>query len=75
MEAGIVQRIRADLTLNSELDFTVLLGIAEKLSPGIYVAMAGAPLVFCCFQLGFLTHFTGDPKAIEEKFVELFESF
>lgn len=32
-----------DLDLTSEADFSVLLGIAEKLSPGIYVALAGDP--------------------------------
>jgi len=29
--------------LTYEADFSVLLGIAEKLSPGIYVALAGDP--------------------------------
>jgi len=54
---GVVKRIRVDLALTSEADFSVLLGIAEKLKPGIYVALAG------------------DPTTIEEKFIELFESF
>jgi len=57
LEASIVKKIRIDLDISSEADFSVLLGIAEKLSPGIYVALAG------------------DPASIEEKFVELFESF
>lgn len=41
--------------MSSEQDFSVLLGIAEKLAPGTYVTLAG------------------DPTAIEEKFIELFE--
>ncbi len=43
MEEKIVRKIRMDLDLNTEPDFTVLLGVAEKLSPGIYVALAGDP--------------------------------
>jgi len=57
LEASIVKKIRFDLDIASEADFSVLLGIAEKLEPGIYIALAG------------------DPASIEEKFVELFESF
>jgi len=57
LEHTIVKKVRADLDLGNENDFGVLLGISEKLSPGIYVALAG------------------DPASIEEKFVELFESF
>ena len=41
LEASIVKKIRLDLEISSEADFSVLLGIAEKLSPGIYVALAG----------------------------------
>jgi len=43
LEASIVKKIRVDLDISSEADFTVLLGIAEKLSPGMYVALAGDP--------------------------------
>jgi hypothetical protein len=43
LEERIVKKIKTDLELFSESDFTVLLGIAEKLSPGIYVALAGDP--------------------------------
>jgi len=43
LEASVVKKIRADLDLNNDADFTVLLGIAEKVSPGIYVALAGDP--------------------------------
>jgi hypothetical protein len=57
LEASVVKKIRIDLDITTEADFSVLLGIAEKLEPGIYVALAG------------------DPASIEEKFVELFESF
>jgi hypothetical protein len=44
LEASVVKKLRADLDLNSDADFDVLLGVAEKLSPGIYVALAGIPL-------------------------------
>jgi len=54
---GVVKRIRTDLSLLAESDFTLLLAIAEKLKPGSYVTLAG------------------DPTTIEEKFIELFESF
>jgi len=57
LEASVVRKIRQDLDLTSDSDFAVLLGIAEKLSPGIYVALAG------------------DPASIQQKFVELFDSF
>jgi len=43
LEASIVKKIRSDLDLTAESDFAVLLGIAEKLSPGMYVALAGDP--------------------------------
>jgi hypothetical protein len=38
---GVVKRIRTDLDLNNDADFSVVLGIAEKLYPGIYVVLAG----------------------------------
>jgi len=43
LEASIVKKIRLDLEMSSEADFSIVLGIAEKLSPGIYVALAGDP--------------------------------
>jgi hypothetical protein len=41
LEERAVKKIRMDLDLSNEADFSVLLGIAEKMSPGIYVALAG----------------------------------
>jgi hypothetical protein len=43
LEIAIVKKIKLDLDIVSEQDFAVLLGIAEKTSPGIYVALAGDP--------------------------------
>jgi len=43
LEAAIVKKIRTDLDLLLDTDFNVLLGIAEKLNPGIYTALAGDP--------------------------------
>jgi len=57
MEQSVVKRIRTDLDLLHEGDFSLLLAVAEKMSPGIYVALSG------------------DPSQIEEKLIELFESF
>lgn len=68
LEAGVVKKIRSDLDASSEADFSVLLGVAEKLSPGIYVALAG------WVQYAWV-NFAGDPASIELKFRELFESF
>eukprot|EP01121_Diplochlamys_sp_Union-15-3_P015612 TRINITY_DN5203_c0_g1_i1.p1 TRINITY_DN5203_c0_g1~~TRINITY_DN5203_c0_g1_i1.p1 ORF type:complete len:318 (-),score=52.49 TRINITY_DN5203_c0_g1_i1:50-1003(-) len=42
LDPGIIKKIRQDLDL-SEADFTVLLGLAEKMSPGIYVTLVGDP--------------------------------
>jgi len=56
LDPGIIKKIRQDLDLSDQC-FTVLLGIAEKMSPGIYITLVG------------------DPGKIEEKFIELFESF
>jgi hypothetical protein len=63
-----------DLTyLNNDADFSVLLGIAEKLYPGIYVVLAGKKLASI---LGWDSYFfLGDPASIELKFIELFQSF
>ncbi len=43
MEATVARKIRAELDLNEEADFLVLLAIAERLSPGIYVTLQGNP--------------------------------
>jgi len=40
---GVVKKIRTDLSLTNEADFAVLLGLAEKLKPGVYVTLAGDP--------------------------------
>lgn len=53
----MLKKLRTDLDLLPDADFLLLLGVAERLSPGIYFALAG------------------DPATIEEKFIELFESF
>lgn len=52
-----IQRIREDLKLTADADFLAVLGVAEKLSPGVYMTLAG------------------DPLLMEERFIELFESF
>jgi len=52
-----IKKLRTDLQLTLDGDYAVLLGLAEKLSPGIYADLAG------------------DPASIEERFIELFESF
>jgi len=52
-----IKKLRTDLQLTVDGDYAVLLGLAEKLSPGIYADLAG------------------DPASIEERFIELFESF
>lgn len=57
LELETIQRIRQDLKLSADADFLVILGVAEKLSPGIYTTLAG------------------DPLLMEERFIELFESF
>eukprot|EP01113_Clastostelium_recurvatum_P002350 TRINITY_DN1097_c0_g1_i4.p1 TRINITY_DN1097_c0_g1~~TRINITY_DN1097_c0_g1_i4.p1 ORF type:complete len:649 (-),score=122.12 TRINITY_DN1097_c0_g1_i4:12-1958(-) len=57
LKEDCLKRVRADLGLTGDQDFWLLLGIAEKLWPGIYVTLAG------------------DPAYIEERFIELFESF
>ena len=57
LESSALKKMRQDLELTSDADFFLLLGVAERLSPGIYFALAG------------------DPATIEEKFIELFESF
>lgn len=57
LEVGTIQSIRDDLKLSADADFLVVLGVAEKLSPGIYLILAG------------------DPLLMEERFMELFESF
>jgi hypothetical protein len=57
LELEVMQRIREDLKLSADADFLVILGMAEKLSPGIYTTLAG------------------DPLLMEERFIELFESF
>jgi hypothetical protein len=54
---GVVQSIRTALELEQELDFLLVLSVAERLAPGIYVTLIG------------------DPAALEDKFIQLFESF
>jgi hypothetical protein len=54
---GLVQSMRAELELEPEQDFLVVLAVAERLSPGIYTTLVG------------------NPAALEDKFIELFESF
>lgn len=57
MDMGLVQSMRAELELEPEQDFLVVLAVAERLSPGIYTTLVG------------------NPAALEDKFIELFESF
>eukprot|EP01117_Protostelium_nocturnum_P018020 TRINITY_DN7438_c0_g1_i1.p1 TRINITY_DN7438_c0_g1~~TRINITY_DN7438_c0_g1_i1.p1 ORF type:complete len:491 (-),score=132.98 TRINITY_DN7438_c0_g1_i1:194-1666(-) len=46
LDANTVKKIRVDMELSIESDFYLLLGIAEKLFPGIYVMLAGDPAFF-----------------------------
>ncbi|ELR24884.1 uncharacterized protein ACA1_175590 [Acanthamoeba castellanii str. Neff] len=57
VDMGLVQSMRAELELEPEQDFLVVLAVAERLSPGIYTTLVG------------------NPAALEDKFIELFESF
>ncbi len=57
VDMGLVQSMRAELELEPEQDFLVVLAVAERLSPGIYATLVG------------------NPAALEDKFIELFESF
>eukprot|EP00010_Vexillifera_abyssalis_P003737 CAMPEP_0201554816 /NCGR_PEP_ID=MMETSP0173_2-20130828/44348_1 /ASSEMBLY_ACC=CAM_ASM_000268 /TAXON_ID=218659 /ORGANISM="Vexillifera sp., Strain DIVA3 564/2" /LENGTH=317 /DNA_ID=CAMNT_0047966299 /DNA_START=94 /DNA_END=1043 /DNA_ORIENTATION=- len=43
LDITIIKRIRNELALDSDHDFTLILTIAEKYVPGIYVALAGNP--------------------------------
>ncbi|PRP80754.1 hypothetical protein PROFUN_11494 [Planoprotostelium fungivorum] len=50
LEANTVKKIRVHMDLGQESDFYLLLGIAEKLFPGIYVMLAGDPAFFIELQ-------------------------
>lgn len=43
LEATVTRKIRAELDMNDEADFLVLLAVAERLSPGIYITLQGNP--------------------------------
>jgi hypothetical protein len=54
---ALVQGLRAELELEQEQDFLVVLAVADRLSPGIHTTLVG------------------NPAALEDKFIQLFESF
>jgi hypothetical protein len=43
IELGVVRKIRTDLEITNDGDYFVVLGLAEKLAPGSYVALRGDP--------------------------------
>eukprot|EP00002_Diphylleia_rotans_P041212 TRINITY_DN9975_c0_g1_i1.p1 TRINITY_DN9975_c0_g1~~TRINITY_DN9975_c0_g1_i1.p1 ORF type:complete len:626 (+),score=101.92 TRINITY_DN9975_c0_g1_i1:83-1960(+) len=51
------EKIRAQLGIISDLDYNILLCVAERLQPGTYLML------------------NGDPAVLEERFLELFNSF
>lgn len=69
LDWSIVKRMTKDLDITNESDLSVVLGIAAKMQPGIYVAVSGMVKIFLYSFL------TGDPASLELKFMELFESF
>ncbi len=58
MDAVAKQQMRADLDLNSEDDYMVILNIAEKLSPGIYARVEN-PDIFLDHVFDFFQSFAG----------------
>eukprot|EP01094_Clydonella_sp_ATCC50884_P019516 TRINITY_DN3832_c0_g1_i1.p1 TRINITY_DN3832_c0_g1~~TRINITY_DN3832_c0_g1_i1.p1 ORF type:complete len:535 (-),score=109.93 TRINITY_DN3832_c0_g1_i1:767-2185(-) len=45
LQTSTIKRMRGDLELASDLDFELLLAIAERYSPGTYVKVAGDPAI------------------------------
>jgi hypothetical protein len=40
-----VRKIKTDLSCDNPADFALLLGVADKFCPGIYVVVAGEPSI------------------------------
>ena len=78
----MLNRIRKDLSLTSDSDYSVLLAIAEKLKPGSYVILAGDPLAVekvnnipSCniYILKRINMYT--TNVLLQNFIEIFENF
>lgn len=75
---GLVKRLREDLEIPSESDLLVLLALAERYRPGVFVQVLELASAACMEEAASPTHTSqafGDPASIEKRFEELFDSF